>query len=102
MNITLKPEQEQFIQNQLDQGRFPNAEAVINQALQLLQEKQGEYEDWVEDVRVKVNEAAAELERGEGVPLETVVEQIQAKFRHAREEKNDPMFDFTSSNSRFI
>ena len=87
MNITLKPEQEQFIQNQLAQGRFPNDEAVINQALELLQEKQGEYEDWVEDVRVKVNEAAAELERGEGVPLETVVEQIQAKFRHAREEK---------------
>ena len=87
MNITLKPEQEQFIQNQLAQGRFPNAEAVINQALQLLQEKQREYEDWVEDVRVKVNEAAAELERGEGVPLEKVVEQIQAKFRHAREEK---------------
>ena len=87
MNITLKPEQEQFIQNQLAQGRFPNAEAVINQALQLLQEKQGEYEDWVEDVRVKVNEAAVELERGEGVPLEKVVEQIQAKFRHAREEK---------------
>jgi len=87
MNITLKPEQEKFIQNQLAQGRFPNAEAVINQALQLLQEKQREYEDWVEDVRVKVNEAAAELERGEGVPLETVVEQIQAKFRHAREEK---------------
>ncbi|MCE2699256.1 MULTISPECIES: type II toxin-antitoxin system ParD family antitoxin [Nostocales] len=87
MNITLKPEQEQFIQNQLAQGRFPNAEAVINQALELLQEKQREYEDWVEDVKIKVNEAAAELERGEGVPLETVVEQIQAKFRHAREEK---------------
>jgi len=87
MNITLKPEQEQFIQNQLAQGRFSNAEAVINQALELLQEKQREYEDWVEDVRVKVNEAAAELERGEGFPLETVVEQIQAKFRHAREEK---------------
>ncbi|MEI6446123.1 MAG: type II toxin-antitoxin system ParD family antitoxin [Nostocales cyanobacterium ELA583] len=87
MNITLKPEQEQFIQNQLDQGRFTDAEAVINQALQLLQEKQQEYEDWVEDVRAKVNEAATELERGEGVPLEIVVEQIQAKFRHAREGK---------------
>ncbi|AFZ55696.1 type II toxin-antitoxin system ParD family antitoxin [Anabaena cylindrica FACHB-243] len=85
MNITLKPEQEQFIQNQLAQGRFPNAEAVVNQALQLLQEKQREYEEWVEDVRVKVNEAGEELERGEGVPLATVVEQIQAKFRNARE-----------------
>ncbi|MBD2294405.1 type II toxin-antitoxin system ParD family antitoxin [Anabaena sphaerica FACHB-251] len=72
MNITLKPEQEQFIQNQLAQGRFPNAEALINQALQLLQEKQREYEEWVEDVRVKVNEAGEELERGEGVPLATV------------------------------
>ena len=87
MNITLNPEQEQFIKTQLAQGKFPNAQAVINQALQLLQEKQKEYEEWVEDVRIKVNEAAAELERGEGVPLETVVEQMQAKFRHAREVK---------------
>ena len=87
MNIILKPEQEQFIQNQLAQGKFPNAEAVINQALQLLQEKHQEYEEWEEDVRIKVNEAGEELERGEGVPLETVVEQIQAKFRHAREAK---------------
>ncbi|MEA5621299.1 type II toxin-antitoxin system ParD family antitoxin [Cronbergia sp. UHCC 0137] len=87
MNIILKPEQEQFIKKQLDQGRFPNVEAVINQALELLQEKQREYEDWVEDVKIKVNEAAAELERGEGVPLETVVEQIQARFRHVREDK---------------
>jgi antitoxin ParD1/3/4 len=87
MNITLNPEQEQFIKTQLEQGKFPDAQAVINQALQLLQEKQKEYEEWVEDVRIKVNEAAAELERGEGVPLETVVEQMQAKFRHAREVK---------------
>jgi hypothetical protein len=50
-----------------------------------LTKKQREYEEWVEDVRVKLNEPGAELERGEGVPLETVVEQIQAKFRHARE-----------------
>jgi antitoxin ParD1/3/4 len=74
MNVTLKPEQEQFVKTQLAQGRFADAEAVINQALQLLQEKQREYEEWVEDVRVKVNDAAAELERGEGIPLETVVE----------------------------
>ncbi|MBD2146742.1 type II toxin-antitoxin system ParD family antitoxin [Sphaerospermopsis sp. FACHB-1194] len=87
MNITLNPEQEQFIKTQLAQGKFPDAQAVINQALQLLQETQKEYEEWVEDVRIKVNEAAAELERGEGVPLETVIEQMQAKFRHAREAK---------------
>jgi antitoxin ParD1/3/4 len=87
MNITLKPEQEQFIQNQIAQGRFTDAEAAINQALKLLQEKQREYEEWIEDVKVKVNEAGAELERGEGIPLETVVEQMQAKFHKAREAK---------------
>ncbi len=87
MNITLQPAQEQFINTQIAQGKFANPEAVINQALHLLQEKQREYEEWREDIKIKVNEAGAELERGEGIPLEKVMQQIQAKFDNDREAK---------------
>jgi antitoxin ParD1/3/4 len=77
---TLKSKQEQFILKQLTQGQFESANEVITKALQLL-----EYQDWQKDLQRKVNEAAQELERGEGMPLAVVVDQIQDKFSEAHE-----------------
>ena len=85
MKISLNPEQEQFVKAQLANGRYRSADEVITQALKVLEQQQREYTAWVEDVRVKVDEAAAELARGEGVPLETVMQQIQERFRKVRE-----------------
>jgi antitoxin ParD1/3/4 len=84
MNIILNPEQEQFIQTQLQQGRAKSVDELLDQAFKLLEEKYQEYESWIEETRQQVDEAAAELERGEGIPLETVMEQLQDKFRQAR------------------
>ncbi|MBN3892793.1 MAG: type II toxin-antitoxin system ParD family antitoxin [Nostoc sp. JL31] len=85
MNITLKPEIEQFIQAQLATGRYANAEEVISKALKLLEESDKEYQKWVEETRQKVDVAIAELERGEGLDGETVVMQILDRFQKARE-----------------
>jgi antitoxin ParD1/3/4 len=85
MNITLGSEQEQFIREQLAQGQFQSANEAIAIALQLLERQQQEYQVWIEDVRGKVDEAAQELERGEGIPLDAVVERLQDKFQKARE-----------------
>ncbi|MEH2293297.1 type II toxin-antitoxin system ParD family antitoxin [Nostoc sp.] len=85
MNITLKPEVEQFIQAQIASGRFANAEEVISKALKLLEERDKEYQEWVEETRQKVDVAIAELERGEGLDGETVVMQILERFQKARE-----------------
>ncbi len=84
MSITLKPEQERFILEQIARGRFRSIDQVLAQAFKLLEEKSQEYEAWIEKSRQQVDEAAAELERGEGIPLETVMEQLQDKFRQAR------------------
>lgn len=84
MSIVLTPEQEQFIQDQMARGRFKSPDEVLDQAFKLLQEKYQEYESWIEVVRQQVDEAAAELDRGEGIPLETVMEQLQDKFRQAK------------------
>jgi len=84
MQITLKAEQEQFIQTQIQRGLFANPDQVIAIALQLLEAQSHEHEQWVNEVRLKVDTAAEELARGEGIPLETVVGQIEEKFRQAR------------------
>ncbi|MEH2456736.1 type II toxin-antitoxin system ParD family antitoxin [Nostoc sp.] len=85
MNITLKSEIEQFIQAQIATGRYANAEEVISKALKLLEERDKEYQEWVEETRQKVDVAIAELERGEGLDGETVVMQILDRFQKAHE-----------------
>jgi antitoxin ParD1/3/4 len=84
MSIVLTPEQEQFIREQMALGRFKSPDEVLTQAFKLLDQKYQEYESWMETVRQQVDEAAAELDRGEGIPLETVMEQLQNKFRQAK------------------
>lgn len=84
MSIILTQEQEQFIRDQMARGRFQSPEELLDQAFKLLEEKYQEYESWIEGVRQQVDEAAEELDRGEGIPLETVMEQLQDKFRQAK------------------
>ncbi len=87
MSITLEPEQERFIQEQVARGRFKSAHEVLAHALLLLEQKYQEDEAWIEDVRQKVNEAKAQVENGEVLPLGTVMTQLQDKFRQAREDR---------------
>jgi antitoxin ParD1/3/4 len=85
MTITLKPEQEQFIQEQVALGRFQSADAVLTQALALLAEQSQAYEVWAHEVGRQVDAAYQEAEQGEVLPLETVMAQLQDQFRQARE-----------------
>jgi antitoxin ParD1/3/4 len=87
VSITLEPEQERFIQEQVARGRFKSAHEVLAHAFMLLEQKYQEDEAWIEDVRQKVDEARAEVVRGDVLPLETVMAQLQDKFRQAREER---------------
>jgi antitoxin ParD1/3/4 len=62
MNIALKPEQEQFIQSQIERGRFKSADEAVSQAFKLLEDRE-RYQSWIEDTRQKVEVAVAELVR---------------------------------------
>ena len=84
MPITIQPEQEQFIQTQLATGRYINATEVIAEALQLL-EKRNHYDRWVEELRNKIDIAAAELDRGEGIDGEIAINQLRARIYKKRE-----------------
>jgi antitoxin ParD1/3/4 len=84
MPITLQPEQEQFIQTQLATGRYTNATEVIAEALQLL-EKRNHYDRWVEELGNKIDIAAAELDRGEGLDGETAINQLRVRLHKNRE-----------------
>lgn len=85
MNISLNADQEIFIQEQIARGNYQSADELIDSALKALAQKQREYNVWMQDVRVKVDAAAASLERGEGLDGEVVVNQILNRFQAARE-----------------
>jgi antitoxin ParD1/3/4 len=84
MAIVLKPEQERFIQSQIDAGQFSNAEQVIDTAFRLLEQHSAEYTQWVNEVREKVTIARDEVIRGEVLDGETVVNDILKRFRQAK------------------
>jgi antitoxin ParD1/3/4 len=85
MNIQLKPNQEQFIQKQLKSGRFNNSEQVIDTAFYLLEILDEDYLQWVEETRQKIDVAIAELDNGEGLDGENVINDILEKFKKAQQ-----------------
>ncbi|MFB2893847.1 type II toxin-antitoxin system ParD family antitoxin [Aerosakkonemataceae cyanobacterium BLCC-F50] len=87
MNITLKTEQAELIQQKINRGKYNNAEEVIDEALQLLEQRDREYETWVEETREKVNLAQEELRRGEGIDGNIVVAQLKEKLHQMRQKQ---------------
>ncbi len=85
MNITLKPEQEALIHAKLQSGQYQTVDDVIQAALDLLDEQDKAYEEWVIETRAKVDEGIASLERGEGIDGEIFVNQLLSKLKLAKE-----------------
>jgi antitoxin ParD1/3/4 len=87
MNITLKPEQADFIQQKLNSGKYSNVDEIIVEAFRLLDERDEEYQKWVESTRQKVDVAIEELRHGEGIDGDVVVDQLKEKLRQLRQEQ---------------
>ncbi|MEB3343163.1 type II toxin-antitoxin system ParD family antitoxin [Okeania sp.] len=85
MNITLNSEQTEFIQEKLKTGRYQNANEVIVKAFRLLEEEDRIYQTWVEETQKKVDIAIEEIERGEVIDGEIVVNQLKEKLRQYRQ-----------------
>lgn len=82
MNIILNPKLEAFIQQQIHSGKYDSINSVIEEALNLL-EKRNQYDNWVEDIRQKVDIAAVQLDKGEGIDGETAISQLREKLRQS-------------------
>ncbi len=66
VQITLKPELEQFIAEQVKAGNYPSVDAIVETALLDMRET-FELDDETIDA---INEAEARADRGEGMTLE--------------------------------
>ncbi|MDP8933835.1 MAG: type II toxin-antitoxin system ParD family antitoxin [Cyanobacteriota bacterium] len=85
MNITFKSEEEQLIQEKLKSGKYATAYEVIVEALRLLEERDKQYEKWVEETREKVAVGMAQLDGGEGIDGEVLIARLREKLKKASE-----------------
>ncbi|MDJ0598882.1 MAG: type II toxin-antitoxin system ParD family antitoxin [Crocosphaera sp.] len=80
MNIILNSKLENLIQKQIISGRYTSIDNVLEEALTLL-EKRNEYEQWIEEIGQKIDLAAQQLERGEGMDGETAINQLRENLQ---------------------
>ncbi|WP_299410581.1 type II toxin-antitoxin system ParD family antitoxin [Acaryochloris sp. IP29b_bin.148] len=83
MDISLTPDQERFIQAKLQIGKYRSAEEILELALRLLDEYEQSEDDWVKDVRQKIDVALEASKHTSPVDGETFVNGIVERFQQA-------------------
>lgn len=79
MEISLTPEVEQFIQSQVESGKYASADDVILAALRAFEERERIYKGRFEELRGEIAIGVEASERGEVVDSETVFSQLQQR-----------------------
>lgn len=78
MSIALTPSQTTWLEQQVAAGTFPSVESAVQQAVEQL------IEDQMQDpsiLKAMLDEARASLDRGEGIPWETVKAELHERRR---------------------
>jgi antitoxin ParD1/3/4 len=67
MNVNLTPELETLVQNKVKTGRYNSASEVVREALRLFEQRDHIRELQLREIRKKIDQGWASLERGEGI-----------------------------------
>jgi antitoxin ParD1/3/4 len=78
MEISLTAEQSSVIERQVKSGRFASTEEAISEAVALLEQSQEDHLD-IEVIRRETQAGMHQLDRGEGIELETEADWDQFK-----------------------
>lgn len=84
MSISLNSIQEQFVLSQLKNGKYTSADEVISAAFKLLEEEEKQYAIWLEDTRKKVEVGLEDIERGDVIDTEVVINRLKDKLNQKR------------------
>jgi antitoxin ParD1/3/4 len=80
MQIAIKPDQEQYILEKLQQGKYKSIDELLSIAFQLL-EQHDEKEKQLIELRRKIAEGTEQLRQGEVIEGELVFQQLQEKLK---------------------
>jgi antitoxin ParD1/3/4 len=81
MNVSLTPELEQFIQSQVESGKYTSADEVIAAGIKLLEERERIYKGRFEELKREIMIGIEASERGEVVDSETVFAELEENIR---------------------
>jgi antitoxin ParD1/3/4 len=81
MPITLPPELEQFIQNQVTSGKYASVDEVFLAGIKLLEERERLYRGRFGELRNEISIGVEEAERGELLEAKEVIARLQEKLR---------------------
>jgi antitoxin ParD1/3/4 len=86
MKISLKPEQEQFIQSQIALGKYQTAEQVIGEALKLLEEQNRRSDEMrLEELRSLIEVGTSQIATGLVTDGEEVLASLSERIRRRSE-----------------
>jgi antitoxin ParD1/3/4 len=81
MNISLTPELEQFIAEQVKSGKFFDASEVVTEGLRLLWERDRLQKARLAELKDKIRIGIEELDRAEGIDGEEVFAELEEDIR---------------------
>ena len=76
MDVQLTPELEEIVERRLKSGDYKSANDVVDHAIRLLQQMDEERATCAEELRSRIDESLASLDRGEGVDGETFMQKM--------------------------
>ncbi|HEX4644880.1 MAG TPA: type II toxin-antitoxin system ParD family antitoxin [Verrucomicrobiae bacterium] len=85
MTVTLTPEQEKFIAEQLKSGHYQSANDVIAQCLGMLRAQEEYIRTGVAELRDKLAVGIEQARRGELVDGKAAIQNLRSKLRRRRE-----------------
>jgi antitoxin ParD1/3/4 len=80
MQIAVKPDQEKYILEKLQEGKYKSIDELLSIAFQLL-EQHDEKEKQISELRRKIAEGTEQIRQGEVVEGELVFQQLQEKLK---------------------
>jgi antitoxin ParD1/3/4 len=89
MNVSLTPELEQFIQSQIESGKYASTDEVILAALRAFEERERIYKGRFDELRQEIMVGVEASERGEVVDGEIVFSQLQQKLQQLRDREGE-------------
>jgi antitoxin ParD1/3/4 len=83
-HITLTPNDEAFIQNELRAGRYSSASELVRDALRLLKEREEERERKLTTLRAAIEEGLEDIRAGRAVEASVVYAELDEIIEQAR------------------
>jgi Arc/MetJ-type ribon-helix-helix transcriptional regulator len=82
MQVTLKPQYQKFIDEQVRAGRFASPEEAIEAGVARLM-FDPESDDLDDETLAAIEQSEVEFERGEGIPLEQAADEIRKRYKNS-------------------